>query len=42
MESKVIGILTSILSIFVIASLLVCWLGCHKIFKIYPEEEENN
>ena len=40
--NKVIGLLVSILSIFIIAFILVCWLGCHRIFKIYPEEENNN
>ena len=40
--NKVIGLLVGILLIFIIAFILICWLGCHRIFKIYPEEEENN
>ena len=39
---KIIGLLVSILAIFIIAFILVCWLGCHRIFKIYPEEENNS
>ena len=39
---KVIGLFVSILAIFIIAFILTCCLGCHRIFKIYPEEENNN
>ena len=38
---KLIGLLVGILLIFIIAFILACCLGCHRIFKIYPEEENN-
>jgi len=38
---KVIGLFVSILLIFIIEFILICCLGFHKIFKIYPEEENN-
>ena len=40
--NKVIGLLVGILLIFIIAFILICCLGCHKVIKVYPESRPKN